>query len=362
MDKETLCRLIHEAHTDKKRVALYSCAHVPEEILEAAGFVAIRLSHIDDLSNGSGITLPSNLCPVVKECCAALTSDAAAGADLILAESSCDGKKKMYELLDGQEKIYYYQIPQGEDRAYARPLILSEMAYLRRMFCTHFGAQTDDDRLWKAIDLCASKRESVMALAAAQKSDPPAAWGMEVYETLIASREISGQRERTVFLRAETARLKDRPSPVPADNRRILLTGCPMQSVYRKIVGAVERSGGVVVCFENCEFVKSHIRCTDRTAGDPMEALADIYQATACAIMSPNERRFRLLEELTREYRAEGVIDVLLQTCHTYGVEKDRLRRFCAEEDIPYMAVETADTDADAGQLETRIAAFLEML
>ena len=98
------------------------------------------------------------------------------------------------------------------------------------------------------------------------------------------------------------------------------------------------------------------------TAADPMETLVDIYHNTACAIMSPNERRLQLLRQLAKEYQADGIIDALLPTCHAYSVEKDKLRRFCADEGMPYMAIETADTDADAGQLETRIAAFIEML
>lgn len=362
MDKQTLRRLIDEAHANTKRVALYSCSHVPEEILEAAGFIAIRLPHIDDLSGNTPVTLPANLCPVVKECCSVYESDAAAGADLIIAESSCDGKKKMYELLTEQERLYYYQIPQGEDRAYARPLLLSEMAYLRKMLRTRFGAEIENDRLREAMALCAAKRSTIMNLAAVQKSNPPAAWGMEAYEALLAAQEIMQGQDRIAFIKAETARLQASGSPVPAGQKRILLTGCPMQSVYRKVVGAVERNGGVVVCFENCEFVKSNIRGADMTAADPMETLADIYQNTACAIMSPNERRLQLLRQLAKEYRADGIIDVLLPTCHAYSVEKDKLRRFCADEGIPYMAIETAATDADAGQLETRIAAFIEML
>ena len=39
------------------------------------------------------------------------------------------------------------------------------------------------------------------------------------------------------------------------------------------------------------------------------------------------------------------------------------MMRLCREElGIPYMAVETDVTDSDAGQLATRITAFLEMI
>ena len=58
----------------------------------------------------------------------------------------------------------------------------------------------------------------------------------------------------------------------------------------------------------------------------------------------------------------DGILDLTLQTCHAYTVERDKLSRFCRQHDLPYMAVETSAGDSDVGQLKTRIAAFLEML
>ena len=52
-----------------------------------------------------------------------------------------------------------------------------------------------------------------------------------------------------------------------------------------------------------------------------------------------------------------------LQACHTYNVETLAIRRFVNEEKgIPYMNVETDYSQTDVGQLNTRIAAFIEML
>ena len=52
-----------------------------------------------------------------------------------------------------------------------------------------------------------------------------------------------------------------------------------------------------------------------------------------------------------------------LQDCHTYNVETRAIRKFVNEEKgIPYINVETDYSQADVGQLNTRIAAFIEML
>ena len=52
-----------------------------------------------------------------------------------------------------------------------------------------------------------------------------------------------------------------------------------------------------------------------------------------------------------------------LQACHTYNVETLAIKRFVTEQKkVPYLAVETDYSQTDVGQLNTRIAAFIEML
>jgi 2-hydroxyacyl-coA dehydratase beta-subunit len=63
------------------------------------------------------------------------------------------------------------------------------------------------------------------------------------------------------------------------------------------------------------------------------------------------------------EYHADGVLDMTLQACHTYAIETNKIRRFVNEEKgIPYLNVETDYSQSDVGQLNTRVAAFIEML
>lgn len=362
MDKHQLQNLISACHESGKPVAVSFCSHVPQEILDAAGFCSIRVHHTDGVEDISGQALPSNLCPLVKECYSLCQGDALEEADLIIAETSCDGKKKMYELLTRQEQLYYYQVPQGEDRNYVNPLICSECRWLIRTLQQRFGVEVTEENLRIASEKRNLERQSVMELMAVQKQVPPAAWGCEILESLDANRCLPDTEERTRANESARALFLSRVSPVPAGAHRILVTGCPASGVYRKVVGAVEQNGGVVICFENCEVVKSNRRHVDISVEDILGAIADCYQDTACAIMAPNVLRFQVLEQLIPEYQVEGIIDLALQTCHAYTVERDKMRRFCLQREIPYLSVETGFSDADAGQIATRVTAFLEML
>ncbi len=58
-----------------------------------------------------------------------------------------------------------------------------------------------------------------------------------------------------------------------------------------------------------------------------------------------------------------GVVDVILQACHTYAVESLAIKRHVRQQrNIPYIAIETDYSTSDVGQLSTRVAAFIEML
>lgn len=59
----------------------------------------------------------------------------------------------------------------------------------------------------------------------------------------------------------------------------------------------------------------------------------------------------------------DGVVEVILQACHTYNIETKGIRKFVNEKGKPYISTRETDySTADCGQLNTRMAAFVEML
>lgn len=101
----------------------------------------------------------------------------------------------------------------------------------------------------------------------------------------------------------------------------------------------------------------------DEENPDVYDALSRKYLSIGCSCMSPNPNRIRLLNKMIDEYKVDAVVDVILTACHTYNVETLSIRRFVNnEKNKPYMSVETDFSNNDIGQLNTRMAAFIEML
>ncbi|MDU7256594.1 MAG: 2-hydroxyacyl-CoA dehydratase [Escherichia coli] len=143
---------------------------------------------------------------------------------------------------------------------------------------------------------------------------------------------------------------------------RILITGCPIGGAAEKVVRAIEENGGWVVGYENCTGAKATEQCVAET-GDVYDALADKYLAIGCSCVSPNDQRLKMLSQMVEEYQVDGVVDVILQACHTYAVESLAIKRHVRQQhNIPYIAIETDYSTSDVGQLSTRVAAFIEML
>ena len=123
----------------------------------------------------------------------------------------------------------------------------------------------------------------------------------------------------------------------------------------------MEAGGADVVAFENCSGYKQAFFVDEDM--EPMEALAVQYLSTPCSVMSPNTGRFTLLEEMIRDFKADGVIDLTWQACHTYNVEAFSIDAFVQDRfGIPVLHLETDYSESDTGQLQVRIDAYLEML
>ena len=100
----------------------------------------------------------------------------------------------------------------------------------------------------------------------------------------------------------------------------------------------------------------------DTEAEDIVAAIAERYLKIGCSVLTPNSERMKLIAELVKEFKIDGIVEVDLQACTPYCVESYQIRELAEKLGVPYMAVETDYSQSDSGQLSTRIEAFMEML
>ena len=344
------------------------CTFMPQEIPMAAGAVVVSLcSTSDETIEEAEKDLPRNLCPLIKSSYGFGKTDKCPYfyfSDLVVGETTCDGKKKMYEYMADFKPVHVMQLPNSTADAASRALWKAEIHRLKEAVEQRFGTTITEETLRDAIALKNQERRATANFYRVGQLNPPALSGMDILKVVYGATfrfdkkalidELNGMAERIRQEWQDGKRLEARP--------RILITGCPIGGAAEKVVRAIEENGGWVVGFENCTGAKATERCVEET-GDVYDALTDKYLAIGCSCISPNDQRLKLLSEMVDEYQADGVVDVILQACHTYAVESLAIKRHVRENhNIPYIAIETDYSTSDIGQLSTRVAAFIEML
>lgn len=346
------------------------CTYTPIELIHAAGAVAISLcGSSDEPIHHAEKNLPKNLCPLIKSSYGFAISEQCPYfyfADLIVGETTCDGKKKMYELLNELRPTHVMHLPQGQDKSNAFKYWRDELLLLKEVLEKKFNVEITDEVLKAEIKERNIERKALLNFYELGKLNPSPISGREVNELM---ESLGFQFDRKVqcdFIKERTKELKEKYETelkgTISNKPRILVTGCPLGGVRDKVLKTIEDSGADIVAFENCSGVREKAYPVDEDI-DPIDALTEKYLNVSCSVMTPNPRRFEALDEMIDEYEIDGVIEVVLQACHTFNVESHYVKKFVTEnKEKPYLYIETDFSKLDIGQINTRINAFLEMI
>lgn len=344
------------------------CTYFPQEIAMAMGAATVGLcSMTDETIAVAEQTLPKNLCPLIKASYGFARTDKCPFfyfSDVVVGETTCDGKKKMYEYMSDFKEVFILELPNTQSPM-ALQLWKSEILRFQRYLSEKFQVEITEEQVRKAVRIGNEGRKALKEFYELMKLDPAPMKGENLYQVLYGTTFKFNREEVPGEVRALTEKVKKeyRESGPAERKHRILITGCPMGTATMKVVKAIEENGGVVVAFENCSGAKSVDKLIDESNPDIYEAIAKRYLEIGCSVMTPNPKRFELLNELIDEYQVDAVVEMTLQACHTYNVEAGRVGRFVREEKgIPYLHIETDYSQSDVGQLNTRVAALMEML
>ena len=364
---------VKEAHESGKKVVGMYCVFSPSEIALAADAIPVTLcGTTQEPVEAAEKELPRNLCPLIKSSYGFAITDTCPYfyfSDVLLAETTCDGKKKMYELMGEIKPMHIMNLPQTANDDDSLGLWKNEMVKFKEYLEKEFEVEITDDKLREAIKLMNRERDVMRRLHKLNANKPAPLSGMDMMvaqwlkgfnidkeygiglvEELIS--EVEERMEKGIYAYDEGA-------------PRILLTGCPTGvGGADKILRSLEEAGAAVVALENCTGYKGlDVLVDEDPSKDPLLALAEKYLSTPCSCMTNNNGRLDLIKRLSEEYDVDGIVDLTYQACHTYAIESFTVKKYVQEElDLPFMQIETDYSESDTGQIKTRVEAFLETL
>jgi benzoyl-CoA reductase/2-hydroxyglutaryl-CoA dehydratase subunit BcrC/BadD/HgdB len=347
------------------------CLYVPEEVIRALGGQCVGLCAGAEWAYGEvERILPQNTCALIKsfmgfklgKVCPYVES-----ADLVIGETTCDGKKKAYELFAELAPLHVMELPQmkrPQDRVLWRAEIERLIARLEEVS----GRKLTAENLAAATKEVNDKRRALQRLNAARKASPVPISGKDALLAVqVAFYDDVPRFTAMVNTIADEleVRVAAGEGVAPADAPRLLVTGTPMSIPNWKLHDVIEKAGAVVVMEEMCTGSRYYSKLVGESSRDlpgMIDAITDKYLDINCACFTPNSGRIDDVIRLAHEYKADGIVQCDLQFCGPYQIEATLVERAAKAAGIPTLRIDTDYSMGDIGQLSTRVDAFLEMI
>jgi benzoyl-CoA reductase/2-hydroxyglutaryl-CoA dehydratase subunit BcrC/BadD/HgdB len=363
---------IMDAKAQGRKVIGSYCVFVPEELILAVDGVSVGLCAGAEFNfEGAETLLPRNTCALIKsmfgfklgKVCPYLEA-----SDVVVGENTCDGKKKAYEILGPLVKdLYVMDMPQMKT-AMGKALLKEEYSKFIAKLEKESGKKITVESLKKAIEVVNAKRKAVKRLAELRAADPAPISGLDallVNQVFFYDDPLRFTDSVNKLCDELEDRVKKGIGVFPKGTTRLIVSGCPMAVPNWKLPMLIESGSAVIVGEESCVGERGARWLTEskgNTVEDILDSITERYFNIDCAVFTPNPSRVEYVKEMTKKLRAEGVIHYSLQFCQPYIMESSPVEKELEKSGVPTLRLETDYSQEDAGQLKTRIEAFVECL
>uniref|UniRef100_A0A7C6A968 2-hydroxyacyl-CoA dehydratase n=1 Tax=candidate division WOR-3 bacterium TaxID=2052148 RepID=A0A7C6A968_UNCW3 len=374
--------VLHESHSARVAELLFVkakgnkvigtfCIYVPDEIALAVDITPIALCGGTNFSIPYAEKLfPRDICPLVKSTLGLAFSKTCPYApvkNMAVGETTCDAKKKTWEILASKVNFHVMEVPQKKEEPDSK-LWQKEIKAFKDKVEALAGKKVESKRLKETIKIMNDKRRALQKLNEFRKFDPPPISGLDalvIMQVALIDEPVRFTEKLNQLNTELEERINKGVSPFSKGTKRIMFSGCPAVIGNWKVHSLIEKSGAVIVIDESCTGTRYFENLVDEQPTDlegQLLAIADRYLKINCACFTPNQERIDGLVQKTKDYNVNGVIQYILQYCHGYNVEAIKVEGALKSANVPSLKIETDYSEEDIGPLRTRIEAFIERL
>ncbi len=363
---------LRDAQKQGRKIIGSFCTFVPEELVLAVDGISVGLCTGAEFGfEEAEKYLPKNTCALIKATFGFKLSKVCPyieTVDMLVGENTCDGKKKSYEILNTLVKnLYVMDLPQMKS-VEGLALLKAEYKKFMRKLEQISGKAIDFAGLKKGIEIANNKRKAMHRLARLRSADPAPISGLDA----LLINQVFFYDDPARFTQSVNNicdeienRIKSGQGVFPSNTPRILLSGCPMAVPNWKVPYIIENTGAVVVGEESCvgeRGTRNLVSNSGNTIDELLDNIVSRYFEIDCAIFTPNASRQDHIREMAKNYGADGVIHYCLQFCQPYQIESGIVEKSLEKDKIPVLRLETDYSQEDAGQIKTRVEAFVERI
>lgn len=366
--------LVTQAVNDGKIALGYNCYYIPEVLLNLPGCFSSRLrAPRCESTDVATYYMTSRVCPYVRSILERAIEGGYNYLNALFGAECCASMERM-------EEHFFLINPVKNDRFFVTqidpPLKGDKTSYdyykgqlklkVVDQLAERYGVDTSDAAMRATIEKFNELCDVITEIGNFRKLPNPPITGYEFHVIQLVS-QVCPHDLILPYLKETLAEIKKRkPEPEFPFRARIVVAGSEIDDP--EFTKLLEGCGAMVVADRYCYGSlpgREQIEILDGET--PLRAVARHYLRTSqCPRFMERERsegRRTYVRDLCREYSADGVLYEQMKFCEFWSYERVLGVHILQEElGIPTVGIEKEYTLAGAGQLRTRIQAFVESL
>jgi benzoyl-CoA reductase/2-hydroxyglutaryl-CoA dehydratase subunit BcrC/BadD/HgdB len=355
----------------KKVIAFISHDNIPEELIDAAGFIPLRMIFAgnDELMDASHDFLPPSTCSFAQSCIGAFSIKPNNYKFLDLVDYFIISNHCVSDICASEIIAKYYNIPSLKFYvSYTKTenslkYFRLELMALKEEIEKIKGSEIEVQDLTKSIVKYNNFKKklselSILAIKGSQK--------LKILQrAILYGPEILPKLEKYFQDQEATQDLNK--------SKDVLLTGCSI-FINDYLIDLIEEGGGNIIFFDTWIGFNYYSQIIDKeiinSSNDPIDLLVHRFKNNLSgdhAVPNFLETKISQIEEFFKLHKNTtgkkiGVINHIIKFCDHMSIMSSHLKNRLQEKGIRVLNLERDYSRANRGQLSTRIEAFLEMM
>ena len=344
------------------RILGYFCTNTPEEMIQAAGMLPVRILSSRDTVSLASRHLQSYSCSLVQSSLESALRGELSFLDGTVFPHTCDSIQRLSDIWAENLRLPFHWdlvLPVKLHTESAREYLIAELRRFRKGLEDFTGRPISDEDLRRAISLFNENRSLLRRVSRCQ-ADQPGRISPPDFMALIKTANFMAKEDHNPLLGEFVSGLGN-GKPSSPGGARLFLAGsvCDQPQVY----GLIESCGASLVGDDLCTGWRYFSEDVS-PEGDPLAALADrLIRKVPCPCkFNPRIDRAESFLGRVKASRAQGVVFLLLKFCDPHAFDYPHLKEKLDQERIPSLLLEIESGGLPLGAMETRLRAFVETL